>query len=255
VVFLLQQASKWIAIASLLILLTTLFYKDRLPAPLHYQNDDLGDPVQHPTQRAPFWIEAGGQRYRVTPKFDYTLKGVIVSYHNADGLTDIWHHDKWKDFINLRDLCVIWGNNVRSGVYQLMEFKNDSWTCWVYWPSRGIGSRFTMTQLSNNHLLVDDESMRRRLMSAELGDEIRIRGQLATYENPANGFNRGTSTRRDDTGNGACETIYVSDFEIVNKANTGRRRLYSFSKWTLGLSTTLFLVLFFVSPVHKYSGR
>ena len=249
--YLLQSISKWIAIASLLILLTSLLYKDRLPDPDYFLGDQLEDPVQTPTQQAPFWVEAGGQRYRLTPLFDYTLEGVVVSYHNADAFSDIWHHDKWQDYINLRDLCVIWGGNVSSGVYQDMSFKNDSWTCWAYWPDAETAARFDKTQLSNNHLLVDDESIKRILMSAQPGDQIRVRGMLASYENPANGFKRGTSTRRDDTGNGACETLYVTSFDIVNEANTRWRTFNTLAKWTLGLSTALFLVLFFITPGRR----
>lgn len=247
----LQSVSKWGAIVSLLLLLLGLFYKDRLPEPNYYQHDRLTDPVQRPTLRSPFWIEAEEQRYRIKPLFDYALEGVIVSFHDADDFSDIWHHEKWKDFLNIRDLCVIWGDNVSSGVYRDMKFENDSWTCWAYWPDAQTGARFSMRQLSNNHLLVDDESIKHHLMSAEPGDHIRLNGQLANYENPANSFQRGTSTRRDDTGNGACETLYVEDFDIVKKANPKWRKLFSIAKWSLGLSLTLFLILFFVTPVRR----
>ncbi len=247
----LQSVSKWIALGSLLLLLLALFNKDQLPEPDYYQHDRLTDPVQRPTLRTPFWIEAADQRYRVKPVFDYALEGVIVSYHDGDDFSDIWHHDKWKDFLNIRDLCVIWGDNVSSGVYLDMTFENDSWTCWAYWPDAETGGRFSMTQLSNNHLLVDDENIKRSLMSAEPGDHIRLSGQLVSYENPSNHFQRGTSTRRDDTGNGACETLYIEDFDIVSKANTKWRTLYTASKWSLGLSLTLFLILFTITPVRK----
>jgi hypothetical protein len=209
------------------------------------------NPLQRPTSREPFWVETSGQRYRIEPVFDYALEGVIVSYHNADGISDIWHHDKWLDFINIRDLCVIWGANVSNGVYLDMEFENDSWTCWAHWPDRETGARFHMTQLSNNHLLVDDEYVKRNLMAAQPGDHIRITGQLAAYMNPSNGFQRGTSTRRDDTGNGACETLYVESFEIINKANPRWRMLYRISRWTLGLSLLLFVLLFFYNPIRR----
>lgn len=248
---LLKSISKWLVIASLLCLLFALLYKDRLPEPAYYQSDRLTDPQQRSTLREPFWIEESGQRYRIKPVFDYTFEGVVVSYHDADGISDIWHHDKWQDFINVRDLCVIWGNNVSNGVYLDMTFENDSWTCWAYWPDGDTGARFNMTQLSNNHLLVDDQEIKRRLMSAEPGDHIRISGQLASYENPANGFLRGTSTRRDDTGNGACETLYVETFEIVKKANTRWRTLFRLAQWSLGLSLSLFLVLFIITPIRK----
>ncbi len=253
--FLLQSASKWIAIASLLLLVTTYFYKDRLPDPTFYQAATFADPVQESTFRTPFWIETSGQRYRVTPLFDYTLEGVIVSYNDADSITDIWHHDQWKDFINVRDLCVIWGDNVSSGVYQQMSFENDSWTCWAFWPDARTGSRFKPHQLSNNHLLVDDEYIKSSLMSAEPGDHIRMQGQLARYENPANGFQRGTSIRRDDVGNGACETLYLDSFSILNKANARLRTLHTFVKWSLALSTLCFLALFAVTPVRRPTIR
>ena len=179
------------------------------------------------------------------------LEGVVVSYHDADDFTDIWHHEKWLDFLNIRDLCVIWGSNVSSNVYRRMSFENDSWTCWAHWPDGDTGSRFSMSELSNNHLLVSDDALKRTLMSAETGDHIRISGQLARYENPANGFVRSTSTRRDDTGNGACETLFVETFEIIDKANPGWRSLATAARWSLGLSLGLFLILFFITPVRK----
>ncbi len=249
--FFLQSVSKWIAIASVLLLVTTHFHKDKLPEPGFYQQERLVDPVQESTFRSPFWIETAGQRYRVTPLFDYTLEGVIVSYHDADAFSDIWHHDRWQDFINVRDLCVIWGDNVVGGVYQEMTFENDSWTCWAHWPDARTRSRFRTTQLSNNHLLVDNEFIESSLMSAEPGDHIRMRGQLVRYENPANGFQRGTSTRRDDTGNGACETLYLEAFSIVSKANAGLRTLRTVAMWCLTLSVLSFLALFFVNPIRR----
>lgn len=248
---LLQAISKWGVIISFLLLLLSLLYKDRLPDPQHFEIQRLIDPVQEPTFRSPFWIDAQGQRYRIRPLYDYTLEGVVVSFHDADAFGDIWHHDRWKDFLNVRDLCVIWGANVSSGVYLDMSFDNDSWTCWAYWPDAQTGARFHMTQLSNNHLLVDDDYLKQLLMSAETGDHIRISGQLASYENPANNFKRGSSTRRDDTGNGACETIYVEDFEIVSKANLRWRGVYTFSAWTLGFFLAAFLILFFITPVRR----
>jgi hypothetical protein len=250
---LLQAISKWGLIISFVILLLSLLYKDRLPDPDHYEIRRLIDPIQESTFRSPFWIEAEGERYRIKPLYDYTLEGVVVSYHDADSFSDIWHHRRWKDFLNVRDLCVIWGANVSNGVYQDMTFDNDSWTCWAYWPNAQTGANFQMTQLSNNHLLVGDEYIKEELMSAEPGDHIRISGQLASYENPANNFKRGSSTRRDDRGNGACETIYVESFEIVSKANVRWRGIYTFSVWSLGFFLTAFLILFVITPVRKSS--
>jgi hypothetical protein len=104
--------------------------------------------------------------------------------------------------------------------------------------------------LSNNHLLADKETLKAALMDAEPGDHIRLRGLLAEYANPANGFNRGTSTTREDTGNGACETIYVNEFTIVNKANRKLRRLYTLVKWLALGSGIGFLLMLPIAPVR-----
>lgn len=235
---------------SALLLIGLYIYKDRMPEPSYYDFDALQEPLQAPTDETVFMTEVNGQTYTVTPKFSYQLDGVVVSLHDADQLNDIWHHGRWQDFLNLRDLCVIWGENVQSGVYHRIEFHNDTWTCWVSWPDSETGNEFKMNALSNNHLLADKNTVKAALMKAEPGDHIRLRGLLAEYANPANGFNRGTSTTREDTGNGACETIYVNEFTIVNKANRKLRRFYTLVKWLALGSGIGFLLMLPIAPVR-----
>lgn len=227
---------------------TLHIYKDAWPEPSFYDLSSLESPVQTETARDAFAIEANGLQYTIHPKFDYELYGVIVSYSNADGFTNIWHHKRWQDFINVRDLCVIWGNNIESGVYRQMKFNSDSWTCWAYWPNRETAAQFTMNALSNNHLVTDNDRIKAALMQAEPGDLIRIKGVLAEYVNPAGGYTRGTSTTREDTGQGACETIYVDEFAIVQKAHPTLRKFANFFKGLSIISFLIYLGLFILAP-------
>ena len=245
------QIFKWLFILSVLALIATYFLKDEMPEPDHYLNASLAEPLQTKTYRDEFSVVVNDQSYNIKPKFDYELHGVVVSYHDSDAFGDIYHYKDWEDFINLRDICVIWGNNVSSGVYKNMEFDSTTWTCWASWPDQETGQRFSMRDLSNNHLLSNKENVDRMLMSAEPGDYIRIKGVLAEYSNPGNGFNRGTSTNRDDKGNGACETIYIDEFEIINKANPGMRSLYSVAKTMALFSLIGFIVTFIAAPVGR----
>lgn len=231
------------------------FYKDKLPDPSYYDLDQLDEPIQTPASEQTFTLRVNAQEYLVKPEFSYELDGVVVSYHDADDLTDIWHHKRWKDFINLRDLCVIWGGNVESGVYKRMTFSNDNWTCWASWPDAAAGALFKMNALSNNHLLTDDDAVKTALMSAEPGDHVRLKGVLASYSNKASGFQRGTSVIRDDTGNGACETIYLDEFKVIKKANRKLRRLYDLSKWLTLVAGTGFLIMFAIAPVRNNRRR
>jgi hypothetical protein len=248
----LEKLFRTIFLLSLAVSILLYWHKDELPDAAFYDLSQLHDPLQTATRTGRFSTRAGGRDYLITPRYDYELEGVVVSYHDADDFIDTTHHERWQDFINLRDLCVIWGSNVENGVYQDMEFHNGSWTCWYSWPNSEVRDRFDATRLSNNHLLIDDDAIREKLMSAEPGDHIRLKGMLVAYSNPANGFRRGTSTVRTDTGDGACETIYVSDFEIVNKANRGLRGYYAVSSWVTLLSLAGVVVMFVVTP---YRGR
>lgn len=238
---------KRVAIISLLVMIATYFTKDTLPAPEYYANTLIKEPSQKKSNKKPFKIESNQEHYRITPKYEYSLEGVVVSTHNADAFLDMAHHEEWRDFINIRDLCVIWGDNVKSGVYEDMQFENGNWTCWYSWPNSNVRQRFQNNQLSNNHLLAGEESIKKAIMEAQPGDHIHIEGMLVNYANPANGFKRGTSITRTDTGQGACETIYVEKFDIIKKANTLKRNLFNIAKFLFLLSISALLFLFITS--------
>ena len=244
----LEKSFKTLFVLGLLAAIALYFSTVDLPPASFYDIESLVEPVQQATRQDSFTTRVNGENYLIKPIYDYELEGVIVSYHNADDFSDIWHHRSWKDFINLRDLCVIWGSNVETGVYLDMEFHNGSWTCWFSWPNSEVGKRFQMAQLSNNHVLIDDETIKSELMKSEPGDHIRLKGVLAEYSNPGSGFFRSTSTTRDDSGDGACETIYLTDFEIVKKANPQLRLFYSVAKWVAITSLVGVVILFFVAP-------
>jgi hypothetical protein len=86
-----------------------------------------------------------------------------------------------------------------------------------------------MNQLANNHLISEDPFLRDRAAEIRVGDQIRVKGWLSRY-GAVGGRLRGTSTTRDDTGDGACETIYVREFEIVQRG---------FNPWRLGMWVAL----------------
>jgi hypothetical protein len=248
---LLEKLFKWLSIASAVLLLVSWWQRDDLPEPSFYDAAIGLEPRQEKATRPAFDVLAGDQRYEVRPQYHYELDGMVVSMHHAGSWSDIYHHDDWQDFLNLKDICVIWGDNVRSDVYRDMDFSNSTWTCWASWPDREVGGRFRQHQLSNNHLLADSADVQAAIMAARPGDQVRFRGYLAEYRNPANGFSRGTSTSRNDRGNGACETVYVEHFEVVREANPGWRRLFSLTAWMAPLSFAAFVVLLAIAPVRR----
>lgn len=196
-----------------------------LPAPEQLDPSLRLEPRQTPTDRAPFQVNVEGITYRVEPHYSYALEGLVVSEH----VTESWwrpttFHSRRQDWLNVKDVCVIWGQNARSGSYRQAQFHSGEFTCYVRFPSADSAGSFAPRALSNNHLLVVDPALRRRIRELRRGDQIALRGYLATYSHDrGGGYRRGTSVTRDDTGNGACETIFVTDAELIRPGNPGWR--------------------------------
>lgn len=202
------------------------------------------EPRQSPTARRAFPASWNGVEYRVEPEFEYDLYGLVVSYREHDESSRM--HRRANDHLNMADLCVVWGDNAVSEYLPELEFWNGVFTCNVKTSDSAAWAAFDMAQLSNNHLISDNPRIREWVSDVDVGDQVRIRGLLASYG--SGGSKRGTSTTRDDTGDGACETIYVETFEIVAEAVSWWRLAMYGSLAVIAMS----LALHFRRPYRPY---
>lgn len=203
-----------------------LWLRDRLPMPSAILPEVHAAPVQTPVQTQPFTVAVGGVDYRVQPLYRYELRGLVVSRHDTSAWWDVVHRQWWNDHLNVADLCVVWGTNLSSGVYRALRFWNGTFTCNAGTTDPQAWARFDPTALSNNHLLAAKPDIARTLRAIRPGDQVVVRGLLAEYAHDVGmAFHRGTSTRRDDTGDGACETIWVTDVQVLSRGNAVWRSL------------------------------
>ena len=73
---------------------------------------------------------------------------------------------------------------------------------------------------SNNHLIPCDNKNKKLMDSIKEGDFVRIEGYLVNVyckKSDESYFNWNTSTSRNDTGNGACEIVYVTNITWLEK--------------------------------------
>jgi hypothetical protein len=173
-------------------------------------------------QEAAFELDRDGVQYRVEPRYSYDLHGVVVSYEHHDGNYSL--HRLWNDHLNVADICVVWGGNASGPDLNSFEFWNGEFTCNFQTSDAAAWQQFSPEQISNNHLLIDNPHYRKLVQQVRIGDQIRVRGWLAGYANDK-GFRRDTSTTRTDRGNGACETIYVKEFRILQSMDNHWRSL------------------------------
>ncbi|NVK31651.1 MAG: hypothetical protein HWE20_11635 [Gammaproteobacteria bacterium] len=169
-------------------------------------------PIQTPTEAKPFDILKNGHRYQVTPRFDYDMVGLVVSARNFD--PDIGMHARSNDALNVSDLCVVWQDLADQSVLAQFEFYSGPFYCRVSGKQPLDYAGFDWTQLSNNHLLTEQPMLGQALRNLKVGDQIRLKGMLVDYGIEGRQI-RATSTTREDEGNGACESIYVTDLEVL----------------------------------------
>jgi hypothetical protein len=210
-----SRLGKFLMFSGLVLLLAALWKDGSLPPAQLLRQELLDDPRQMVVSRPAFVAQAGGVDYSVQPLYRYDLHGLIVSRHDSDTWWD-YIHKEWNDHLNVADLCVVFGENARSGAYRDIHFSSGQFVCNFQTSSNEAFAAFDQTAISNNHLLTTDASIAKRIRNARVGDQIHFTGYLAEYShNVGPGFRRGTSTVRTDSGNGACETVFLESFEIV----------------------------------------
>jgi len=219
-----RKATNILIVVSFICLLVSFWNRNNLPGSIDYTAAVANEPQQSKTKRQSFEAAWNGIGYNIEPQFDYDLVGLVVSFRHHDNNSRM--HRLANDHLNMLDICVVWGNNTKDAELQKIDFWNGIFTCNVKTRDQAAWESFDMHQLSNNHLISNDEDIRDRVRGIRIGDQIHIQGVLASYESP--GGLRGTSTTRTDTGDGACETIYVDRFEIVKSAvNFWRISMYA----------------------------
>ena len=198
-------------------LVVSFWNRNDLPGNVEYVAEIAEEPRQTKTDKRPFEAVFEEVTYQVEPEYAYDITGMIVSYRHHDNNSRM--HALANDHLNMLDVCVIWGDNTANEHLHKIDFWNGIFTCNVKTRDQQAWDAFNMDQLSNNHLISDDEFVRRQVRKIRIGDQVRVRGYLASYSS-GGGYKRGTSTTRTDTGDGACETIYVEGFDIVKPATS-----------------------------------
>lgn len=219
-----------LVITSFILLLASFWNRNDLPGNIDYIPAIANEPSQKATKKPAFDVTYEDVSYHVAPEFEYDIVGMIVSYRHHDNNSRM--HRLSNDHLNMLDVCVVWGENTQTAQLDKLDFWNGIFTCNFQTRDQAAWDSFDVNKISNNHLISDDDYVRDQVRDIKIGDQIRVQGYLASYASPNVGP-RGTSTTRTDTGDGACETIYIERFEILRPAT---------SYWRISMYASLLLL-------------
>ncbi len=241
-----RQVLKTVLILSLLAYAASFAPKLSLPDPASVLPEMFNSqPIQEAVATNPISFGIKKYTYTLTPHYSYDLYGLVVSLYDPDNPVDITHKD---DPGNIKDICVVWGKNITNGSYRALDFSSGEFTCFWRW-SGYIPPPFQNSFVSNNHLIPQTQEIARLIKDVQIGDQIHIKGLLTDYEvssqNGSKLYERHTSTTRDDTGNGACEVIYVTGVEILKRGSHLSLLLSRFGFWGAAVSLLTLAWIFF----------
>lgn len=153
----------------------------------------------------------GKKRVFLDAKASYSLSGVLVSKRK--------YHSGFMSDLSPYDYAVVWGDV--PDMLKYLKFDQVVRFClYEYKEGAPIDPNYVSTHMSNNHMIPSNKNIRRALGKARKGSEVKIDGYLVYVEAASMGGGTSkwlSSLNRFDTGNGACEIIYVTQLQIDNR--------------------------------------
>ncbi|MCL2297317.1 MAG: hypothetical protein FWC38_07300 [Proteobacteria bacterium] len=141
----------------------------------------------------------------ITPLATFKIRARVLSRRD-------YHSEANGDLIPV-DLALGWGPMSDSAVLDKIRIsQRNRFYFWVV-NEYPIPHRDIETHSANMHLVPASESIASSIKEARRGQIINIDGYLVRIER-SNGWNIQSSLTRDDTGEGACEVIWVKNFYI-----------------------------------------
>ena len=173
-------------------------------------------PVQTPCPNTSTTLMVDGTAVNMTKVAKYKIIGRVesISYHY--GIVDVSNKLSTRDFqLSFGEIALDKNSNrinySSSGRY-------GSWYCNSQEFLKEYGTFDIISKnVSNNHIVPANNEIKKISESVKVGNVVDIEGYLSTYKWSTDKGEHfwGTSTSRDDTGNNACETIYVESLKII----------------------------------------
>jgi hypothetical protein len=112
------------------------------------------------------------------------------------------------------DLALGWGRMSDSAVLAQIQIHQSSRFYYWHVTDFPIPRQEIEASSANMHLIPADAGVHRAMERVRPGELVHIEGFLVDADRP-DGWHWRTSLSRDDTGNGACELVFVEDLEPV----------------------------------------
>lgn len=163
------------------------------------------DPAQEETDRSA-WTMPGG--IQVQPLAEYEVEARVLSRED---------YSDQGSFASPMDLALGWGPMSRQTVIdQLHITQSGRWYHYSWKVAPPIPLQDIITHSANTHIIPATSTVADRLDDIHAGDRVRLKGVLVVL-NRQDGWHWRSSLTRNDSGDGACELMWVEKVEKLEK--------------------------------------
>ena len=171
--------------------------------PLHPPPGDLApaEPIQGPPAVTEAWVYRDHQLISLAT-FDLQARVLAKERYRFDRAAEL----------SPVDLALGWGRMSDTSVLERVKIWQEG--RWYFWttPSFPIPAEEITSHSANMHMIPANPWVKRQLLALRVGQVVHLRGQLIRAEG-RDQWKWASSLSRTDTGDGACEVIWVETLE------------------------------------------
>lgn len=175
------------------------------------------DPLENPVQNnvrdfKNFTFNKGNLLLLIFPQKEYEITAKVVSKKRYRG--------GWDAKLASYDMALAWGKLTEPGMKKFIKYSQmRRFYFYKFTRDCPLTQDYIGKHSSNNHLIPANKNILNVFRKIKKGDIIQLWGYLVNVKGTYRGgdVNWKTSTSRTDTGNGACEVIYVEKVRLKNQ--------------------------------------
>lgn len=162
------------------------------------------NPIQSKLIKPETW-QIDDFNYSAVLNFETIAKVLSVRKYGSDDLSEFCP----------MDLALGWGRMSDQEIVDKLDIKQQH--RWYVWSTKKfpIPKKEIEISSSNVHIIPANEDIEEILEDIIIGNIINISGKLVNVNKIGNKWTWKSSTKRDDTGGGACEILWVENISII----------------------------------------
>lgn len=167
----------------------------------------ISDPVQtYISNPSKINIEGSDDNVEASILAEYSIEGVVKSKKLY-----LWDYSSQ---VSKYDVALAWGDLNNEEIDKHISYSQGGrWYNFCYSPDAPVGSSYISKHSANVHLIHKDINILAKLIGISKNSHIKLKGYLVKVHFKDAEWK--SSLTRNDTGNGACEIMYVTDVEII----------------------------------------